>query len=274
MWNQLPSTLFWFVSVLFCPTIKWKIDCRSPVASTRLDLCWVLPLLWQHRGLEEVQAPGGAPGYIRMLKGCSLSHRHVLPYHIYQPTSSRIKKSNVAATFPSLSYHHLFRMLLTWNQGYGCHVYVCYLLTEEEPHIDSQKCGRGVHFNSLILQILQSPAPTPSGSTKAAADVEEDEKLPRRLYAPAAILMWKKMIRVCQARPWLDSGNFIPDLRPVRTGIRVASLKYDKTQPPQTNGSTHARLRPHMCGARDNNCQVHSKRGQAGSQPHGNAKWY
>lgn len=28
----------------------------------------------------------------------------------------------------------------------------------------------------------------------------------------------------------------MPDLYPVRTGIRVASLKYDKTQPPQTNG--------------------------------------
>lgn len=129
-------------------------------------------------------------------------------------------------------------MLLTWNHGksgYVWHVYVFCLLIKEEPYIHSQKCGKGVPFYSLILQILKS---CPSSHWLHQGSGRHGS---RWKTSPSSISSCrhphvKKMIRVCQARPWLNSGNFIPDLYPVRTGIRVASLKYDKTQPPQTNG--------------------------------------
>lgn len=129
-------------------------------------------------------------------------------------------------------YHHIFSMFLTSELGLKM-PYLC-LLPPSRRRVPHLQLGvfRGPCLNSSILQILKAQ-PNSQWFYQGSVRHRARWKIPLCSCIHPHVKKWN---RVCQARPWLGSANFIPDLCPIRTSIRVASLKYDKTQPPQTNG--------------------------------------
>lgn len=100
LWNQLLSFFFffWLAPDPFWPTMKRKIDCRNPGTFIRPDLCFLhgfASSMAARRGGGHPDSGGLWSGIHRKTKGFSLRHFQLLLCHLYQPASSRIKKSSV-----------------------------------------------------------------------------------------------------------------------------------------------------------------------------------
>lgn len=114
-----PSSIYiylLFVSVLFCPTIKRKIDYGNTRVSTRTDLAFLqaLPLLWQHGEIKGDQDPESLWVQVHQdaewLLSASLPSRSLS----HLPASKLQDKEKQPI---SLLCYHLISMLLTRIQG-------------------------------------------------------------------------------------------------------------------------------------------------------------